>query len=217
MTLPTLRGKSGRMPDLSKVFGNGKFKRVTAATRRVDATIAKQRTNSQEAQAKEAELRQLERQYDAALMADALDEDGHVDPRDIAQSIGQAQRDLEALQRKHRAIGLAVDKTTAALADLVAADREALLREADAALLKAADRVLEATLELQKQERELCVFEHIRQWITEPERNLSSGPSDVGRSQQIDTVLAAAMAAKAKASDRSPGEADNVISSASVS
>jgi hypothetical protein len=206
MTQPTLRGRSGRIPNLP-AWGLGKFKKAARAAERVDRTVEKARENAGQQQAKRAELEQLERDYDQALRDDALEKEGQ-DPHRVALRIGEVQHELEALQRKSKAIRQAIEIATQDLAQLVQSAQEELLREADAKIAKAADRVLETALELQERERELNDFEHLRRWITEPERNLHQGPADVPRVQLIQSVIDAAVAAKTKA--------DPAISTASV-
>lgn len=209
---PTLRGKAGAIPSFT-IFGS-KFKKARAAAEKVDAVVRKSRDLGQRYQEKEREIASLERQYDAAL-TDAALERGGADPDKLAGQIGEAQLEKERLSRKVQASRRAVDIATSELAQLVQGEQPELLAEVNARIVKAADLMLETTLELQKQENELSELEHLKLWVTEPERNLHSGPADVGRNQQIDAILASAMAVKGKASEA--GEADVGISNASVS
>lgn len=206
MTLPTFKGKSGPIPNLS-ALGFSKFKKAQKALEKVDAVVAKSRENGRQHQAKLLELQELERGYDKALMEDALDErEPGQDPHKIALQLGEGQRELEGLERGGRAIRRAVDQATAQLAQLVQGDQEELLREVDARLVKAANEMALAALELQKREQAVSELEHLRLWATRPDSNLHAGPADVGRSQQIDAILAAAFAAEAKAAGELEGQ-----------
>jgi hypothetical protein len=199
--IETLSGKTGKIPNPASIFGSRKFRKVQEAAERVDRTVEKSREVGRQHLAKRTELEQLERDYDLSLTAAALDQDG-ADPQKLALEIGEAQIQLEALERKNRAVRRAVDIATGELAELVQSNRDEILAEANARILKAADKVLATAHELGKAEVELSEFEHIKQWCMEPERSLGAGPAHTGRYTAIQNVIAMAQHARAKAEVR---------------